>query len=165
MPNTVIGLFDNVGTARRVEEALERADFLRERVFLAAIPEPTALGGEGVPVTPPTDDERFWKGDLAATLAEHGVPPDRAQAYADGIRDGGAAVLLLDLDDEEAERAARVLLSHRPVDPTHRLRAFHEHGHGGYNPVASPFDDTSAPTRNPLADDHPRDGVAVVYVM
>jgi hypothetical protein len=164
MPSTVIGLFDNLATAQRVEEALERADFLRERIFLAAIPEPTAAGGEGVPVPPPTGNQ-LPHGDLKATLVEHGVPEDRAQAYAEGIRDGGAAVLLLNLDDEHAERAARVLLSHRPIDPSHRLRAFHEHGRGGYNPVASPFNDTNAPARNPLADDHPRDGVAVVYVM
>lgn len=164
MPNTVIGLFDDLRTAQRVEHDLEEADFPHDRVFLAEAK--TLAERQGDQAEARTPGGSLFTGDFMSTLAEHGVPRDKAEFYAEGIRRGGSAVILFDLEEDAAEKAASILRQHRPVDPARRLEAYHEYGYGGYNAAASPFsDEEAASERNRHADYHYGDDVAVVYVM
>jgi hypothetical protein len=163
MPHTVIGLFDALPIAQKVEKALQEADFEYGRTLLVGSDASQALHSDestdGKPVG-------LTNSDITDTLVEHGVPRDRAEFYAEGIQRGGAAVLLVDLDEAAAERAAAILRRQRPLDPSRRLEAFHEHGHGGYAPVANPFvEGEPIPEVARLGDDHYGDEVAVIYVM
>lgn len=168
MSRTVIGLFDDRTTARRVEQELESAQFPQERILLAVTAPQHALAGEGIPVVEPQGpaERMVSEEDMTTILQENGVAADKARLYAAVIRERGAAVILPGLDDEIAARAARLMLDNRPADPTRRLEAFHELGFGGYNPAANPFSVDGAETeRNPYADEHHSEQVAVVYVM
>lgn len=168
MSSTVIGLFNDLPTAQRVERALEEADFPHDRIFLAAHDATGTLGRSRGAVSGVASGigSSLFTGDFVETLAENGVPRDKAALYAEGIRRGGAAVLLLRLADEDAERAAAVLRRHRPIDPARRLQAYQDHGYGGYSPVASPFSEEEVEAeRTRYADDHHGEDVAVVYVM
>jgi len=166
MSRTVIGLFDDPVTARQVEQSLHDAHFARNRILLIdreAEP-PKLVPAEAGPVSP--DNRAEDHGDFADTLCRHGVEREKSEFYARTISNGGAAIILADLTDEEAERVAETLLAHRPIDPTRRLEVFHEHGFGGYNVTASPFDEQEAVSeRNPYADHHYGTHVAVIYVM
>jgi hypothetical protein len=160
-PHTVLALFADQPTARRVERALAEAPFAHERSVLAI---PT---GEHPEAEDLGSDSRLVERGFADLLMEHGLPEDKSGAYAHGVQEGGAVLLLTGLSAEDAAAAADLLRQHRPADPARRLAALQEHGHGGYNPVANPFADeeeqVSDPTR--YADDHPAEEVAVVYVM
>jgi hypothetical protein len=158
-PHTVLALFADQPTARRVEQALVEAPFAHGWSVLALPvsehPEAEALGS----------DSDLVQTGFAEVLREHGVPPDKSEAYAEGLREGGAAVLLPGLSAEEAQAAADLLRQYRPADPARRLAALQAHGHGGYTPVANPFADEAAADSARYADDHPAEDVAVVYVM
>lgn len=148
MPNTVIGLFANLAVAHQVERALEEeAHFAHDRILVAA------SGSTG----------RAPEGNaFVEALVEHGVPRERARLYAEGVRAGGAAVILFDLDEEGIEAATRILRRHRPLNPERRLATHHETGYPGYAPVAQPFSGEPVPR---FADEHPAEDVGVVYVM
>jgi hypothetical protein len=168
MSRTVIGLFDDRATARRVEEALGAADFPHERILIAATAPAHALAGEGIPVLEGSGDAEqvVSAPELVAILEDHGVARDKARLYTESISERGAAVIVPGLSDLAAESATRMLLEHRPTDPSRRLEALQEHGFGGYTAVASPFaEDDPAADRIPFADEHHGQRVAVVYVM
>jgi len=168
MPRTVIGLFDDRITARRVEQELESAQFSHERILLAVTAPQHALAGEGIPVIERhgEDDRTVSRDEMVSILQEHGVDPDKARLYAAAIAERGAAVILRGLAEEDSERAARIMLQNRPADPSRRLEAFHELGFGGYNAAANPFAEDGVETeRNPHADEHHGEQVAVVYCM
>lgn len=166
MSRTVIGLFEDLVTAERAERALDEAEIASERITLAdretlseRTPAIKAATGQATLSPRPVRD-------LVDTLVSHGIRQQKAEHYAETIRGGGAAVIMGNLSEGDAERASRILLSQRPQDPARRLEALHEHGFGGYNPTASPFSNeeiTSA--RNPFADEHHGADVSVVYVM
>jgi len=159
--HTLLAVFADPVTARRVERGLAEASFAHRRTVLAPHPDPLPDGDVL------GSDSRVVHDGFDAALTEAGVPEDRVSAYAEGVREGGALIVLSGLDTSEAETAAEALCQYRPADPARRLAMLAAHGHAGYAPVANPFPEDEEETEEPprFADDHPAEEVAVVYVM
>lgn len=84
-------------------------------------------------------------GGFMGALAKAGVPKERAEQYAEGVRRGGT-LLLLETDAKDAAeaeatlaKARAVLEAHHPVDIDRRARAWSEGGWSGYDPDAGPL--------------------------
>jgi len=86
MAKTVIGLFDDSRQAQHIVQALVDDGFRREDIRTLTRPEEASVG----------------------TLSAHGVPEAEARYYADGLRRGGALVLV-DAADERADRAVALM--------------------------------------------------------
>lgn len=61
-------------------------------------------------------DDIDMQGGLVAELTLRGVPDEDAQAYAEGVRRGGAIVCVRADAREEAEEAAELMLEHGALD-------------------------------------------------
>jgi uncharacterized protein (TIGR02271 family) len=86
MAKTVIGLFDDPRQAQQVVQALVDDGFRREDIRTLTRPEEASVG----------------------MLSAHGVPEAEAQYYAEGLRRGGALVLV-EAADERADRAVAIM--------------------------------------------------------
>jgi uncharacterized protein (TIGR02271 family) len=86
MAKTVIGLFDDPRQAQPIVQALTDDGFRREDIRTLTRPEDASVG----------------------TLNAQGVPEAEAHEYAEGLRRGGA-VVLVDAADDRADRAAAIM--------------------------------------------------------
>jgi uncharacterized protein (TIGR02271 family) len=100
MAKTVIGLLDDRREAQHIVQALGDAGFRREDIRTLTSPEEASVGA----------------------LSAHGVPEAEAQAYADGVRRGGALVLV-DAADDRADRAVAIMERAPAVDRETRTGA------------------------------------------
>jgi uncharacterized protein (TIGR02271 family) len=110
MAKTVIGLVEDSRQAQHIVQALVDDGFRREDIRTLTRPEEASVG----------------------TLSTHGVPEAEAQYYAEGLRRGGA-VVLVDAADERTDRAVAIM----ERDPAMNLEArpgaeaTKEHGRAG----------------------------------
>ena len=83
------------------------------------------------------------------TLADLGVPYDEAYAYAEGVRRGGALVVV-ESSDDRAERGMAILRRLHPVDIHERTAQWRQEGWTGYDATAMTSTPASAatPTRS-----------------
>ena len=116
MAKTVIGLFDDPRQAQPIVHALGDDGFRREDIRTLTSQEGASVG----------------------TLTAHGVPEPEAQFYAEGLRRGGALVLV-DAADERADRAAAIMERYPAVDLEARTASWRQHGWTGYDPQAQPY--------------------------
>ena len=116
MAKTVIGLFDDVREAQQVVQALVDDGFRRQDIRTLTSQEGASVGA----------------------LTGHGVPEPEAQFYAEGLRRGGALVLV-DAADERADRAAAIMERYPAVDLEARTASWRQHGWTGYDPQARPY--------------------------
>ena len=86
MEKTVMGLFDNPREAQQVVHALVDNGFRRDDIRTLTSQEEASVG----------------------TLTARGVPETEAQYYAEGLRRGGA-VVLVDAADDRADRAVAIM--------------------------------------------------------
>jgi uncharacterized protein (TIGR02271 family) len=100
MAKTVIGLFDDRREAQHIVQALVDDGFRREDIRTLTSQEEASVG----------------------TLTADGVPAAEAQAYADGVRRGGALVLV-DAADDRADRAVAIMERAPTVDREARTAA------------------------------------------
>jgi uncharacterized protein (TIGR02271 family) len=100
MEKTVMGLFDNRREAQQVVHALVDDGFRRDDIRTITSQEEASVG----------------------TLTAHGVPETEAQQYAEGIRRGGALVLV-DTADDRADRAVALMERAPAVDRETRTGA------------------------------------------
>jgi len=77
-------------------------------------------------------------GGLLGSLTGHGVNPDHAQVYAEGVRRGGT-LLTVKVDQVSLELADRAMRAHNMIDPEHRARAYREHGWNGFDENAPAY--------------------------
>ncbi len=94
MARNVIGLFDNPNDAQAALRDLENAGFRGTNVGLL----------------------RNVAGGSAGIFEQLGIPPEDAAIYREGVRNGGALVILQQLADDDAYRAAEMLNRHNIVD-------------------------------------------------
>ena len=94
MAKTVIGLFDDPRQAQHIIQALVDDGFRREDIRTLTRQEEASVG----------------------TLSAYGVPEAEAQYYAEGLRRGGA-VVLVDAADERADRAAAIMERYPAMEP------------------------------------------------
>jgi hypothetical protein len=78
-------------------------------------------------------------GGLLGGLVGMGVPEEHAQAYAEGVRRGGALVTVR-LDDGRVDAATGMLERHRPTDVDERSAAWRQSGWSRFDEKADPYD-------------------------
>ncbi len=102
MAKNVVGLFDTPSDAQLVIRDLQSAGF----------------SGDNVNVL------RNASSALSSTLEQLGIPGEDATLYLEGIRNGGALVILQQLSDDDASRAADILNRHNIVDIDRRRQEY-----------------------------------------
>ena len=93
-------------------------------------------------------DSEYKGVNLVDTLADLGVPYDEAHSYAEGVRRGGALVVV-ESSDDRAGRGMEILRRLHPVDIHERTAQWWQEGWTGYDaaPVTStPMASTAAAT-------------------
>ena len=81
-------------------------------------------------------DSAYEGANLSETLADLGVPSEEAHAYAEGVRRGGALVVV-ESSDERAERGMAILQRLHPVDIHERTAQWRQEGWTGAAATAS----------------------------
>ncbi len=129
MAKTIVGLYDDAGTAQQVLQAIEDEGFDANQAHLVSHGSETGTA---------TRSQGGSEGDVVSMLTDRGVPTEEAHLYAEGLRRGGSLVIVHTPDDR-AEEAAGILGLHRPVSLPERQSDWEERGYTGYNPEAEPY--------------------------
>ena len=133
---TVVALYEDKASARRVREDLRTAGFDDE----------FWLSGDGVSGT-----GRFGSlgsdfgvpGSRVGALTRLGVPEAEAQVYSEGVRRGGV-LLVGRIDDSRTQEVLAILERHGPVDAEERGSLYRRGGWTGYDAAAADYDETAA---------------------
>jgi uncharacterized membrane protein len=96
---------------------------------LAAGPIVSTLVGAGIGAA---------SGGVMGALVNNGIPEEHAGYYAEGVRRGGALIMVT-VDDTEAQEVQNILNRHHPVDLESRVRDWREHGFEEYDRQADPY--------------------------
>lgn len=136
---TIVALYDDVTTARRVLDDLAAAGLARNDFSLVggttidADYEATRLSSFGSDFSTPAN--------RVSALTGLGVPEEDAQIYAEGVRRGGALLVGV-VNDEECQSALDIIERHGPTDIDERSRLYREGGWGGsYDATTEDYDD------------------------
>lgn len=127
MAKTIVGLYDNQTTARRVVSELEKAGFGKDH-FQVASHDENDLTGYEMSRTDNTLD----------VLTRYGVDEDEAHFYAEAVRRGGSLVIAR-VHDTDSEKAVDIMARHNPVRYEDRAKAYQKEGFKGYDTTAKPF--------------------------
>lgn len=128
MSQTIVGLYDDHSTARKVVERLDDQGFSRSNIHVES------HSGES------TDS---FGSDLAGGLTQRGVPDDEARFYAEGVRRGGTLVVL-EVDEDRTQDVVSVFNEHQPVQVDRRREAWQEEGYEGYDADADRYTEEEA---------------------
>jgi uncharacterized protein (TIGR02271 family) len=140
MAKTLVALYDTFTDAEHVVQELNADGFARNEMHLA-------LDHTKNRTAHPSSvewDSAYEGANLLDTLVDLGVPYDEAQAYAEGVRRGGALVVV-ESSDDRAERGMEILRRLHPVDIHARTAQWRHEGWTGYDATAI----TSTPTSSP----------------
>jgi uncharacterized protein (TIGR02271 family) len=137
MAKTLVALYDTCTDAEQVVHELLADGFARHDIHLAldhtrsGVAHASSGGG----------DAAYEEAYLTETLVDLGVPYDEVQAYREGVRRGGALVVV-ESSDERAEHGMEMLRRLHPVDLHARTAQWRHEGWTGDDATAS----TSTPT-------------------
>jgi uncharacterized protein (TIGR02271 family) len=156
MAKTLVGLYDTLTDAEQVARALVTEGFPRSAIRVAAL-NGEARRGMGAPVGEwlTADNDAH----IVATLTDLGVPVDEARAYAEGVRRGGALVIV-ESSDEWTDRGLEIMHRWHAVDIDERTAQWRQEGgtgaaaRAGASPVAA-----STRTEAPQERQRPGPGV------
>lgn len=133
---TIVALFDDLPTARRVLDDLDAAGLRSDFTMMgAANARSTAMAGGTADFDTDYDDPR----NRVAVLERAGVPRDDAQIYAEGVRRGGVLVMGR-VDDRRCDDALDVIERHGSIDIGERGRSYRESGWTGYDAASTDYD-------------------------
>src|SRR5918911_2878866 len=138
MAKTLVALYDTVPEADRVVQELMADGFSRSDIHLAL----NDTQSRATQRSTVEGDAAYAGATLLATLADLGVPADEAHAYAEGVRRGGALVVV-ESSDDRAERGMAILRRLHPVDIHERTAQWRQEGWTG--------SDATATTSTPMA--------------
>src|SRR5919202_3713226 len=141
MAKTLVALYDTFTDAERVVQELIGDGFARRDVHLAL---DYTKSGTAHPASVERDSA-YEVAHLIETLADLGVPYDEAQAYAEGVRRGGALVVV-ESSDERAERGMEILRRLHPVDIHERTVQWRQEGWTGQAAASASASAASAAT-------------------
>ena len=127
MAKTIVGLYDDRATARKVVTELEAKGFGEDHLRSSTYEE----GGLGNYDVDPKE------GATPAALKGFGIPDDEADFYAEAVRRGGVLVIAR-VHDKDAETAADIMAQNNPVPYEQRSAAYREDGFEAYAD-AKPF--------------------------
>ena len=133
MAKTLVALYDTCTDAERVVHELMQDGFPRSDVHLAL---DHTEGCETQHAAVAWDSAS--EGDtLCDTLVDLGVPYEEAHAYAEGVRRGGALVVV-ESSDERADRGMAILQRLHPVNIHERSAQWQQEGWTGADVTAKP---------------------------
>ena len=156
MAKILVGLYDTLTDAEHVVHALGMEGFPRGGIRVAA-PHSTARHGTGASVGEWITAESTT--DMEGTLIDLGVPADEAHVYDEGIRRGGALVIV-ESSDEWADRGLEIMHQRPAVDMDERTAHWRQEGwtgtaaNAGSSPAAAP----AANVRPEARQERPRTG-------
>jgi uncharacterized protein (TIGR02271 family) len=131
MAKTLVALYDTCPDAERVVQELLKDGFTRSDVHLAL---DHTEGCETQHAAVEWDSAH--EGDtFVDTLVDLGVPHEEAHAYTEGVRRGGALVVV-ESSDDRAERGMAMLQRLHPVDIHARTAQWRQEGWTGYDATA-----------------------------
>ena len=137
MAKTLVALYDTFTDAEHVVQELIEDGFSRSDIHLAL----DHTKSRTAHTSSVEWDSAYEGANLLDTLADLGVPYDEAHAYAEGVRRGGALVVV-ESSDDRAERGMEILRRLHPVDIHERTAQWRHEGWTGYDANAI----TSTPT-------------------
>ena len=130
MAKTLVALYDTCTDAERVVHELIDDGFARSDVHLALDHTTSRTASSSV-----ARDAAYEGATLMDTLTDLGVPSDDAHSYAEGVRRGGALVVV-ESSDDRAERGMEVLRRLHPVDIHARTSQWRQEGWTGSDATA-----------------------------
>ena len=131
MAKTLVALYDTFTDAERVVQELIEDGFSRSEMHLAL----DHTKSRTAHTTSVEWDSAYEGANLLDTLVDLGVPYDEAYAYVEGVRRGGALVVV-ESSDERAERGMEILRRLHPVDIHERTAQWRHEGWTGYDATA-----------------------------
>ena len=137
MAKTLVALYDTFTDAERVVQELIEDGFSRSDIHLTL----DHTKSRTAHTSSVEWDSAYEGANLLDTLADLGVPYDEAHAYAEGVRRGGALVVV-ESSDDRAERGMEILRRLHPVNIHERTVQWRQEGWTGYDATAI----TSTPT-------------------
>src|SRR4030095_14610983 len=146
MAKTLVALYDTFTDAEQVVQELIADGFSRSDIHLAL----DHTKSRTAHTSSIEWDSAYEGANLLDTLVDLGVPYDEAQAYAEGVRRGGALVVV-ESSDDRAERGMEILRRLHPVDIHERTAQWRHEGWTGYDATAitsTPTSSTATPTRS-----------------
>jgi uncharacterized protein (TIGR02271 family) len=146
MAKTLVALYDTCTDAERVVQELITDGFARSDMHLAL----DHTEGCETQHAAVEWDSAYAGANLLETLADLGVPSDEASAYAEGVRRGGALVVV-ESSDDRAERGMAILQRLHPVDIHARTAQWRQEGWTGTAAGATtstPMASTATETRS-----------------
>jgi uncharacterized protein (TIGR02271 family) len=126
MAKTLVALYETVTAAEQVAQELVADGFARSDIHLAL----DHTTRSAVHNATGAQDAAYEGANLVETLADVGVPYDEAYAYAEGVRRGGALVVV-ESSDDRAERGMAILQRLHPVDIHERTTQWQQEGWTG----------------------------------
>jgi uncharacterized protein (TIGR02271 family) len=106
---------------------------------IAAGPLVTTLAGAGLGAA---------AGGIIGALTDLGVPEEEAHYYAEGVRRGGV-LIVVDADDQRAERAAEVMERAGAIDVDERAERWRQSGWARFDAAAGPYHAAERPAAEP----------------
>jgi uncharacterized protein (TIGR02271 family) len=131
MAKTLVALYDTCTDAEHVVQELMQDGFTRSDVHLALDhTEGCETQHAAVEWDSASEGDNFFD-----PLVDLGVPHEEAHAYAEGVRRGGALVVV-ESSDDRAERGMEILRRLHPVDIHERTVQWRQEGWTGYDATA-----------------------------
>lgn len=79
-------------------------------------------------------------GGIVASLIDLGIPEEDAHTYAESLK-RGAALVSVNANDVDADRAVYLLQTHNPIDIDRQVAQWREEGWSGFDPKVAPYTD------------------------
>jgi len=149
MTKTLVALYETVTTAAQVVQELIADDFARHDIHLAL----DHTTSHAVHNATGVQEAAYEGAHVVETLADLGVPYDEAYAYTEGVRRGGALVVV-ESSEERAERGMAILQRLHPVNIHERTTQWQQEGWTGAEAHARTA--TAPATATPSPQERPR---------
>jgi len=143
MAKTLVALYDTFTDAERVVQELIADGFARSDIHLAL----DRTKSHAAHTSSVEWDSAYEGANLIDTFADVGVPSDEAHAYAEGVRRGGALVVV-ESSDDRAERGMEILQRLHPVNIHERTTQWQQEGWTAAEAHARTATTTAAATRS-----------------
>ena len=144
MTKTLVALYETVTTAEQVVQELIAEGFARSDIHLAL----DHTKSHAIHNATGVQEAAYEGAHVVETLADLGVPYDEAFAYAEGVRRGGALVVV-ESSEERAERGMAILQRLHPVNIHERTAQWQQEGWTGAEARARTAATTATATPGP----------------
>ena len=138
MAKTAVALYDDATTAYAVFDELTSSGLSEDEISVVVSEAETSTAGTPRGTSGPLGAGRIELSELTDRLGHLGVPRDEAEYYAEGVRRGGALVVVR-ASDADAELAAAVMERRSVVDYEERSARWRESGWTGLAEGAPPY--------------------------